>query len=86
MHFAFFLLLFFEGPTSQILVVFLALMSAAVLFLVFFLALRFSVVKHSRKKLLYLFKRRKTNTIVFVMSSFEARVFIAERKSFFLGG
>ncbi|XP_045331492.1 tumor necrosis factor receptor superfamily member 9 isoform X1 [Leopardus geoffroyi] len=57
------------GPTSQILVVFLALMSAAVLFLVFFLALRFSIVKHSRKKLLYLFKRRVQDVVKTVQKS-----------------
>lgn len=45
------------GHTSQAIVFFLALMSVAVLFLVFFLALRFSIVKHGRKKLLYLFKQ-----------------------------
>ncbi|XP_072675908.1 tumor necrosis factor receptor superfamily member 9 isoform X2 [Canis lupus baileyi] len=45
------------GHTSQIIIFFLALMSVAVLFLVFFLILRFSVIKHGRKKLLYLFKQ-----------------------------
>ncbi|KAF0880645.1 TNR9 factor, partial [Crocuta crocuta] len=45
------------GHTSQIIIFFLALMSVAVLFLVFILALRFSIVKHGRKKLLYLFKQ-----------------------------
>ncbi|XP_057161298.1 tumor necrosis factor receptor superfamily member 9 isoform X4 [Ursus arctos] len=45
------------GHTPQIIVFFLTLTSAAVLFLVFFLVLRFSVLKHGRKKLLYLFKQ-----------------------------
>ncbi|XP_004385187.2 tumor necrosis factor receptor superfamily member 9 [Trichechus manatus latirostris] len=41
----------------QISTFFLALTSAAVLFLVFFCVLRFSVAKWSRKKLLYIFKQ-----------------------------
>lgn len=41
---------------------FLALTAVAALFLVFFLVLHFSVVKQGRKKLLYLFKRRKAET------------------------
>ncbi|KAL0603525.1 Tumor necrosis factor receptor superfamily member 9 [Plecturocebus cupreus] len=45
------------GRTPQIISFFLALTSAAVLFLLFFLVLRFSVVKHGRKKLLYIFKQ-----------------------------
>ncbi|KAF3820362.1 hypothetical protein GH733_015871, partial [Mirounga leonina] len=44
------------GHTPQI-IIFLALTSAAVLLLVFFLVLCFSVLKHGRKKLLYLFKQ-----------------------------
>lgn len=61
---AFLLLLFFPGHTPQVLVFFLALTSTATLFLVFFLALHFSVVQQGRKKLLYIFKQRKTNTNV----------------------
>uniref|UniRef100_A0A8C0ZRL4 TNFR-Cys domain-containing protein n=1 Tax=Castor canadensis TaxID=51338 RepID=A0A8C0ZRL4_CASCN len=45
--------------SPQILTFFVALMSAAVLFLLFFLVLWLSVVKWSRKKFLYIFKQRK---------------------------
>ncbi|XP_023407868.1 tumor necrosis factor receptor superfamily member 9 isoform X3 [Loxodonta africana] len=41
----------------QIITFFLALISAALLFLVFFLVVRFSVAKWGRKKLLYIFKQ-----------------------------
>ncbi|XP_045876476.1 tumor necrosis factor receptor superfamily member 9 isoform X1 [Meles meles] len=44
------------GHAPQVIVVFLALTSAAALFLVLFLVLRFSVLKRGRKKLLYIFK------------------------------
>ncbi|XP_033084401.1 tumor necrosis factor receptor superfamily member 9 isoform X2 [Trachypithecus francoisi] len=44
------------GHSPQI-IFFLALTSTAVLFLLFFLVLRFSVVKRGRKKLLYIFKQ-----------------------------
>ncbi|XP_058407993.1 tumor necrosis factor receptor superfamily member 9 [Diceros bicornis minor] len=44
------------GHTPQ-LIIFLALTSSTALFLVFFLVLRFSVVKQGRKKLLYIFKQ-----------------------------
>ncbi|XP_006194844.2 tumor necrosis factor receptor superfamily member 9 isoform X1 [Camelus dromedarius] len=45
------------GHTSQVIIFFLALTSAALLFLVSFLMLRFSAVKQGRKKLLYIFKQ-----------------------------
>ncbi|XP_019602237.2 tumor necrosis factor receptor superfamily member 9 [Rhinolophus sinicus] len=45
------------GHTPQVLVFFLALTSTTTLFLVFFLALHFSVVQQGRKKLLYIFKQ-----------------------------
>ncbi|XP_012329143.2 tumor necrosis factor receptor superfamily member 9 isoform X1 [Aotus nancymaae] len=45
------------GRSPQIVSFFLALTSAAVLFLLFFLVLRFSVVKQGRRKLLYIFKQ-----------------------------
>ncbi|XP_004768690.1 tumor necrosis factor receptor superfamily member 9 isoform X1 [Mustela nigripes] len=45
------------GHTPQTIVFFLALTSAAVLFLLLFLVLRFSVLKRGRKKLMYLFKQ-----------------------------
>ncbi|XP_008592098.1 PREDICTED: tumor necrosis factor receptor superfamily member 9 [Galeopterus variegatus] len=45
------------GHAPQILPFCLALTSAAVLVLLFFLALRFSVMKRGRKKLLYMFKQ-----------------------------
>ncbi|KAI4578286.1 hypothetical protein MJG53_011141 [Ovis ammon polii x Ovis aries] len=46
-----------EGLTSQIIIFFLALTSAAMLCLATFVFLRFSVVKQGRKKLLYIFKQ-----------------------------
>ncbi|XP_062961602.1 tumor necrosis factor receptor superfamily member 9 [Cynocephalus volans] len=48
---------FSPGHAPQILPFCLALTSAAVLVLLFFLALRFSVIKRGRKKLLYIFKQ-----------------------------
>ncbi|XP_032971148.1 tumor necrosis factor receptor superfamily member 9 isoform X2 [Rhinolophus ferrumequinum] len=45
------------GHTPQVLVFFLALTSTTTLFLMFFLALHFSVVQQGRKKLLYIFKQ-----------------------------
>lgn len=45
------------GLTSQIIIFFLALTSAAMLCLATFVFLRFSVVKQGRKKLLYIFKQ-----------------------------
>ncbi|EPY73168.1 hypothetical protein CB1_029410004 [Camelus ferus] len=50
-----------EGHTSQVIIFFLALTSAALLFLVSFLMLRFSAVKQGRKKLLYIFKQPPTS-------------------------
>lgn len=45
------------GHNPRIIILFLALTSTTALFLVFFLVLRLSVVKQSRKKLLYIFKQ-----------------------------
>ncbi|XP_077881316.1 tumor necrosis factor receptor superfamily member 9 isoform X1 [Ictidomys tridecemlineatus] len=45
------------GPSAQVLTFFLALTSAAAVFLLIFLMLRLSMVKWSRKKFLYLFKQ-----------------------------
>ena len=61
---AFLLLLCFAGHSPQIISFFLALTSTALLFLLFFLMLRFSVVKRGRKKLLYIFKQRKISIII----------------------
>lgn len=52
----------FEGRVPPIVVSFLTLLSTAMLFLVFLLALRFSAVKQGRKKFLCLLKQRKTIT------------------------
>ncbi|KAM5248731.1 tumor necrosis factor receptor superfamily member 9 [Ctenodactylus gundi] len=45
------------GPSPQNFIVFLALMSATVLFLLLFLVLRLFVVKQSREKFVYIFKQ-----------------------------
>lgn len=59
---------FAGGHNPRIIILFLALTSTTALFLVFFLVLRLSVVKQSRKKLLYIFKQRKTNIKVLDIS------------------
>ena len=51
-----------------------------VLFLLFFLMLRLSVVQQGRRRLLYILKQRKTNLNVSDRSSSEARLFTGERK------
>lgn len=50
---------FLPGHRPQISIVFLALATAAVLFLVFFLTVRFSAATQSRRKLLAILKQRK---------------------------
>ncbi|KAI4536893.1 hypothetical protein MG293_013096 [Ovis ammon polii] len=56
-----------EGLTSQIIIFFLALTSAAMLCLATFVFLRFSVVKQGRKKLLYIFKQRIFKVMCFLL-------------------
>jgi hypothetical protein len=73
-------LLFGTGHSPQILTFFVALMSAAVLFLLFFLVLWLSVVKWSRKKFLYIFKQRKASITVLAMSFCRTRCSTVEGK------
>ncbi|XP_060057388.1 tumor necrosis factor receptor superfamily member 9 isoform X3 [Erinaceus europaeus] len=54
---------FSPGQTSQVTICFLALTSTAMFFLVLFLVLHFSVTKHSKKKLLYIFKQPFVRTV-----------------------